>query len=225
MASLTVHTMQSNSVILSPGTDASSLHCVGGKSSVSGVNYFMQQEVWKDVIGYETLYAISSIGRLLSHEKQWISRKTIIRKPKMFIKLLLDHKGYPRVGLWKNGKCKIIAVHRMVADAFIPNPQAKPFINHINGIKYDNRIENLEWCNQSENMLHAYKIGLQKPLCGVDNPRSKKVAQFTLDGVLIKIWGSTREAKRVGGFHNSSIRFCCIGKYNSHKGFKWKYLN
>ena len=109
-------------------------------------------EVWKDIAGYEGLYQVSSFGRVKS---LWHGRERI-RKPH------LNHKGYSELNLCKGGNVKGFKVHRLVAEAFIPNPQNKREVNHINGIKADNRVENLEWVTPSENQLHAYNTGLRK---------------------------------------------------------------
>ena len=102
----------------------------------------------KEIPGYEN-YIITDVSQVFN-----VKRKKLI-------KLQLDKDGYLVVQLWKNSKAKKFKMHRLVAMAFIPNPENKPQVNHINGIKYDNSIENLEWVTQSENMLHAYKTNLR----------------------------------------------------------------
>lgn len=114
----------------------------------------------KDVIGYEGLYKINDSGTVFS-----INRK-------IYLKPFLNNSGYYRVNLRKNGSYKKHFVHRIVADNFIDNNENKNQINHINGIKTDNSVNNLEWSSRSDNQIHAYKTGLQKPSRGEINGHS-----------------------------------------------------
>lgn len=117
-------------------------------------------------------------------------------------------KPYIRIGLMKNGKRYFFLVHRLVAETFIPNPQNKPYVNHINEIKIDNRVSNLEWTTNKENIRHSYK---------------KKIAQLDLNGNLIKIWNALYEIKDAG-FNISSISECCNEKAKTAFKFKWQYV-
>lgn len=123
----------------------------------------MPQE-WRDVPGYEGLYQVSSDGEIMSVERI-IERKdgrinhVMPRKRKR----ILGRDGYYYCALSKGGKDVRQAVHRIVASAFIPNPEGKPQVNHKNGVKTDDRVENLEWVTHSENNLHAFRTGLSKP--------------------------------------------------------------
>ena len=104
----------------------------------------MKEEVWKPIKDYEGLYEISNLGRVRNLNYKGSGKGKILKNTK-------DSKGYLIVGLTKNGKRKLFKIHRLVAEAFIPNPEDKPFIDHINTIRDDNRIENLRWCTQKEN--------------------------------------------------------------------------
>lgn len=119
-------------------------------------------EIWRDVDGYDGKYQVSNFGRVKSFQ-----RGERILKPG------LDYKGYPYVALWHGGKGKHTFVHRLVAEAFIPNPDNKPQVNHVDGDKANNHTDNLEWCTQSENTRHAYVTGLISLPQGESNYQAK----------------------------------------------------
>lgn len=110
-------------------------------------------EEWRDVAGYEGLYQVSNMGRV----KSFHHGKVVVFSPKCY------RNRYPEVYLSNNGRDERVLAHRLVAQTFIPNPEGKEQVNHKNGVKSDNRIENLEWVTGSENMRHAYRTGLAKP--------------------------------------------------------------
>lgn len=120
------------------------------------------QELFRNIEGYEGLYQVSNLGRVRSF-KVYKGGKVLT---------LVQRKGYITVTLCKNGKSKIYSVHRLVAEAFIPNPDSMREVNHIDGNKLNNDVSNLEWCTHLENMRHAFKSGLieRKPL----TPEQKK---------------------------------------------------
>lgn len=108
----------------------------------------MEKEIWKDIKGYEGKYQVSNTGKVKSLNYHREKREKLLKQ-------ILSK--YFRVPLHKNSKKEFLSIHRLIALAFIPNPENKPCINHLNGIKTDNRIENLEWCTYSENCNHAIK--------------------------------------------------------------------
>ena len=114
------------------------------------------EEIWKDIQGYEGLYQVSNYGRIRSFKRMKNNKEA-----RQF-KLTPNSTGYISVGLRKNGKKILYQVHRLVAESFIPNPENKPQVNHIDGNKTNNHISNLEWVTASENTQHAYKMGLAK---------------------------------------------------------------
>lgn len=109
-------------------------------------------EEWKDIEGYEGIYQISNLGNVKSLKYHKEKR----------IKSNKNRNGYLKIGLILNGKRKHISIHRLVAKAFIPNPNSLPEVNHIDGNKENNKVENLEWNNRKQNSLHAYKTGLRQ---------------------------------------------------------------
>lgn len=124
-------------------------------------------EIWKDVIGFEGMYQVSNLGNVKSLDRFVYSgrNKTRIQhgKPK---KPTINQDGYSYVLLYKNNKIKQSLNHRLAAIAFIPNPENKETVNHIDGDKNNNNISNLEWCTMSENVKHAWRTGLSKPKFG-----------------------------------------------------------
>ena len=124
----------------------------------------------KDIKNYENVYQIDELGNVISKPKKWIRgyRKEYFLKPK------LNKYGYLCVILQNNKIKKNYTIHRLVAEHFIPNPENKPQVNHINGIKTDNMVENLEWCTSAENIKHAHENKLKVQLGG-KNPNARKV--------------------------------------------------
>lgn len=174
------------------------------------------EEIWKPIVGYEGLYEVSNNGNI----KTLCDRHGKIR----LLKPIKDkHRGYCTVNLFKNGKSKSYLVHRLVAEAFIPNPDNLPQVNHKNEIKDDNRAINLEYCTAKYNL--AYSNVHLKGAVGVKIKRSKSVLQFTLDGRFVAEYKGVREAARQTGLEHSGICRCCKNKcgYNTAGGYIWKY--
>ena len=136
----------------------------------------------------------------------------------------LDKKGYYRIRLYLNGyTINTHAVHRLVAIAFIPNPENKPTVNHKKGIKTDNRASELEWATYSENNFHSYSELGRKIISGKDHPASKSVCQYSKLGRLIKTFGSQCEASRNTGIQAQQISDVCRGIKKTAGGFKWEF--
>ena len=186
-------------------------------------------EVWKDIPNYEGYYQISNLGRIKSVARKVKYQNSYRNVKEKLKKTFIGKQGYERVELSKNGKIKKYNVHRIVANVFISNPLNKETVNHINGIKTDNRVENLEWATRSENELHAYKIGLAKNsekqrnvarLYCKEN-KIKSIIQLDLDGNSIKEWKSAKEVEEKINISRKNISQCITGKNKTAGGYKW----
>jgi len=171
----------------------------------------MGTEIWKNVKGYESLYQVNNFGKI---------------KSLRFNRLLsgsINSNGYKYMMIKVDGKGKLISLHRLIANTFIPNPENKKCVNHIDGNKLNNDLSNLEWCTYSENAVHAFKINIRTNKKGIDNNRSKKVYQYSIDNILINIHGGLREASRNTGLPNKQIWDCCNGLKDFAFNYKWSY--
>lgn len=191
------------------------------------------KEIWKKIDGYE-YYLVSNFGNVKSLDKMvnGIGNGTKFKTLKCgkILKPVKINNGYLNVTLIDSlGIKKQFSVHRLVAKAFIVNKENKRTVNHINGIKHDNNVNNLEWATHSEQLLHSYRklgnVAYVKGKFGGNSPISKKVLQKTMDGKLVKKWDSGINAVREGGFHSGAISRACNGIRKSHKGFKWEFVN
>ena len=167
------------------------------------------EEIWKDKKDYEGHYQVSNLGRVKSIK----FGKEIILKQHINIK-----GGYYYVCLLKNGKHKNYYVHRLVAEAFLPNTDNLPQVNHKDENKLNNSVDNLEWCTNEYN--HNYGTINER----ISQSQSKPVLQYDLNGNLIKEWKSINECGR-NGFNQGDICKCCNGKRKTAKGFIWVYKN
>jgi len=131
------------------------------------------KEIWKDIEGLEGYYQISNLARLKSLARKVFYKNVCYIKKEKILKCPIDHYGYGHFGFSKHGERIEKRRARLLAQAFIPNPENKPYINHINAIRHDDRIENIEWCTQKENIQHAKRMGLLRPKRGEENGRSK----------------------------------------------------
>lgn len=183
----------------------------------------MEKETWKDLKEYEGFYQISNLGNIKGLISYNGSKKEYYKKEKI-LKPEITSKGYYRVILCKNTVKKIAQVHRLVAETFIPNIENKPQVNHINGIKTDNRVSNLEWCTNGENEKHAYKMNLKPKLFGKENPMAKSVLKLDLKGNVLNEFDTVKEAaESIDKNYSNGIIRCCKNIIKEYKGFKWKY--
>lgn len=192
------------------------------------------QEIWKPVPlkDYSDLYQVSNLGKVKSLN-EGIGKSKKEQNSNHLLNLSNHSWGYDYVTFSKNNVRKNMFVHRLVALAFIPNPQNYPVINHKDGNKKNNCVDNLEWCTQKENMQHASKMGLlnknhklpKKRIKSVCFKKAKPVYQFSMDGKLINIWRSGMEASKELSIPNNKIYMCCNGKISYSNGFIWSYSN
>lgn len=159
-------------------------------------------EIWKPIEGFEGLYEISSIGRIKSIGTYNTCKRGIMSP-------MIDPDGYPHVRLYNNGVSKDIAIHRLVAIAFIPNPNNYRYVNHKDENTKNNKVSNLEWCTNSYNLIYS---------------KGKKVAQYSKGGDFIKEFNCVADASRECNIPTTNISKCCKGKRYSAGKFIWRYV-
>lgn len=161
------------------------------------------------------LYQVSNLGNVKSLKRRGCREKNIV--------IWKNNSNYLCVNLFKNSKGKNKLVHRLVAECFLNNIYNYPVVNHINGNKEDNRLQNLEWCTQKYNMQQAQKNGLLNP--GNNLPPKRKVKQFDLNNNFIKEWESMIEIERKLNYKVAGICQCCKGKIKTAYNYIWKYVD
>lgn len=182
----------------------------------------LPNEEWRDVVGFEGLYRVSNKGRVKSLER--LVKHPTLPNGRLVPEIIMKHKdngrGYRVLDLNKDGKRYCCKVHRLVAIAFIPNPENKPEVNHEDSDKTNNWDTNLTWVTPSENSCHAYKND-NKPRPNLN----KRVAQLDKDGNTIAEFESAKAgALAVGGYRSDDVARVTRGERKSFKGFGWKYL-
>lgn len=189
-------------------------------------------ETWKDINDYEGLYRVSSEGNVFSIRSNKVLKQGKTSKAS-------NGSYYFKVDLCKNGKQESALIHRLVAQAFILNPENKPQVNHIDGNKLNNSVENLEWCTREENQQHAWENGLHektrevfeqnrsKNIAKINEKRKRKVEQYSLNGEYIATFDSMRDAGRSLGnaSKQGTIYECCAGNRKKAYGYKWKFVD
>lgn len=172
------------------------------------------KEIWKDVIGYEGLYQVSNFGNVKSLNYMKTGKEKVLNARK-------NKYGYLCIALSKEGRKKFYFVHRLVAIAFISNPNNYPQVNHKDEDKTNNACFNLEWCSAKYNMTYGTRI--QRFIeSDINNPKKSKKVLCIETG---KIYPSVHQVQRDLGFSRSSVTLACLGKYKQAYGFHWKYID
>lgn len=179
-------------------------------------------EEWRDIEGYEGFYQVSDFGNVKSLERIWYSTDKKGNKKKcsnkeMILKPANNGNGYLVVNLSYRQKTKMFLVHRLVAKAFIKNPENKAQVNHIDENKSNNNVKNLEWVTPRENLLH----GTRSKRSSVT--KCYVIEQYDLEGNFLKEWLGARVIEKELGIKNQHICRCCNGKQRTSGGYKWKY--
>lgn len=182
------------------------------------------KEVWKDIQDYEGYYQVSSMGRVRSKDRTITCRNGAIKfVSAKSVSLYEKENGYLVVHLYRDNKGKTKYIHRLVANAFIPNPNNLSTVNHKDGNKHNNTVANLEWASYSDNNQHAYDNGLKHS--NRNNPHmSKKVVAYSIDGKKLYSFPSMREAERQLGLANGAVSQGIKHGWHYHN-FIWKLEN
>lgn len=179
--------------------------------------YKTMKEIWKDIEGWEGLYQVSNLGRVKSLSRHRIVGWADYVSKEKVLKQSTNNGGYNYVWLHKEGKKKIYKIHRLVATAFLSNPNNYKCVNHKDENKANNTVENLEFCNHSYN--NNYGTRNEK----VARKNGRQILQFSLDGVFLKEWDGARIAGKQLNIRHQSIYSNCKGERKSAGGFIWKY--
>lgn len=187
----------------------------------------MENEIWKDIKGYEGKYMVSSLGNVKTLRREYISGLGLVKYTEE--RLLTQHQsynGYMRVSLCSDGKVINKLVHRLVAEAFNPNPYGLPQVNHKDEDKTNNIYTNLEWCSQEYNNEYGTR-NERSAINNRNNPKQncRQINRYTLDGKYIDTWPSSKEIERSLGFNFANILLSCKKKRGMRYGFQWRYTD
>lgn len=171
------------------------------------------KEIWKDIPGYEGHYQVSNLGRVKSNTHSNHKKTKILKN--------IPRNGYLSVILCNEKSKKNVFVHRLVAQCFVPNPENKPIVNHIDGNKSNSCADNLEWCTHKENTQHAIINGLM-----FNGKRySKVIYQFDQNGIIVNTWDSVKSASENLDISQRGIYNCMLGYIKTYKGYIWSKHN
>lgn len=178
-------------------------------------------EKWIPIKNYEESYEVSNLGRVRSKDRFTPTWNGQVYKKGVVKNLKEDKDGYFKVWLSKESKKKPFFVHRLVAQAFNPNENSLPVVNHLDGNKQNNLPDNLEWTTRSGNDKHAFKLGLRKKTCG---GTSKRVLRMSPKDGSIKIYESMSAAARDNKITAQNISYCANGLQEKANGFYWVFI-
>lgn len=192
------------------------------KIDFKGASVILENELWRDVLGFEGIYNVSNYGRvkrLKRHPKD--GKKSIMRD--RILSPRKDKDGYLHVCLTRDGKMKKMLVHRIVLSAFVPNPNNLPMVNHKNEVRDDNRLENLEWCDAKYNNSYGTAVEKRKIAQRQCYNKVVKVHQYTLNGEYIKGFSTIVDASLETGICRTDIQYAMKGKMSRAGNFQWLY--
>lgn len=184
---------------------------------------FKFSEEWRFIPSLDGYMQVSNFGNVRSVDREVlrIDTKTLVKQKGRNIKLSIDKYGYQRIYTSVNGVKSYIRVHRAVALTFIPNPCNYPQVNHIDGNKQNNHIFNLEWCTNSENMIHSINTGLRLYESGEKSIRFERSVEVYKDGILVTTLSGNKEMELFGVDYRL-VSACLLGKRKTHRGFNFK---
>lgn len=184
----------------------------------------MEKEIWKPIKNYEGLYEVSNCGNVKSLSKKvkvGIKNNEFAIRKERILKQALHRCGYKRVTLSNNKNDKNYYVHRLVAEAFIENPNNYKYVNHKDENKQNNNVNNLEWCSFEYNINYGTRT--KRASKNMRGKHNKPVYQYDYEGNFIRKWDSFTEIERKLGYNASNICACCKGKYKGMYNHIWKY--
>lgn len=182
------------------------------------------KEVWKDIVGYEGCYKVSNYGNVKSVARKRMCNGVIMPIKERNIALVDRGSGYLAACLYKDGKKKLKSVHRIVAEAFIPNPGNRKCIDHIDGSRNNNFYLNLRWCNYKENNNNPITLERNRKASVTRGiKRGKAVFQYNMNGEFLKEWANSNQAGNFLGIAPYGIIKCCKGEYRQFRGYRWSF--
>lgn len=178
----------------------------------------MKEEIWEPVVGYEGKYEVSDLGRVRSVDRHVFQQGKSVFYNGVIMTPSVNNSGYLTIRLSRNNKKKGLLIHRIVAEAFLENPNGLPCVNHKDENKLNNNLQNLEWCTMSYNVNYGTATIRRARKMG------NKIAQYNLKGNLVATYYSSGDAERNTGIAKSAIKDCANGKTSTSGGYIWKKI-